>query len=1196
MKTKKIKLGRVGLVPKGAYSPDATYGRMHVVTYKNTTYWSKQEGNTGHEPLGEDEWWGILVDGQAAYAGAYNANEAAVRANKAAKEAERTNSAVWGAERERESAETERNQAEEQRKAQAQSMAEAEQSRADAEQGRVEAESQRVEAEERRASEETLRAAAEDTRKSDEADRIAGETSREQQEDSRVAAEQTRDADEAQRKIDETKRAGAETKRADAEDARKEAETGRVSAETERAAAETARAKAETARADAETKRAAAETKRETDFSAKVEEVDTAVTNAKTATAEAEKVDATITEANVFEVTGRDGVKKSLGLVGQAEAATIKTDLKKLEESNTVTYNVADKVIDLPSDFGIIKQKYLHVENRVNTNENAQLYCIYINKPCKISASNLANMQDGYSTRCWAAYSEREINNEYLVSELSDSSGSPRRTGVSCELDIPNTVKMICFSSVLSEGKPIINFTAAVTNDELTSKIEGTETEINDKITKNYTYSGSSLADIVQACYYRLGIGPRDSHIQGYLYYPRKGVSVSIRNITSNGNACPAIVCFKEKIEITPDVSANYTNYAVEGWNTLAIVNNTRSYENLTFPEEVKMIYIYSPKYNNLEIIEHVGVMEEIASAKEEVTSVKEPSILTSTDNVVTNGYDFDEQPIIAKFFADRITHRNKYIDANSRKVYWSLNNGNDDNDGLTESTAVKSYSKVSTLLSNGSELYIERGSVITELCKFYYQGLLIDTYGSEVLDNPIFDNFALTDSSEWKQVEGYEHIYKLTRHLEASGANINSVQVAVDGHNIADIYSAIFNGGTYPVVSNCTISSKSDALTRLSEHVNEAWCSCYEGGYSWEEGDYDIYISLSDSPSEHKIEVINHVVRCLIEFGDYCDIRHVNTRGSAGKDGWNIAGNTYMEDCHIYDHCHHGFLQGPNGGIMRMYNCSAEAPRGAIGYQFHIFAAAQKNINNKTDMFIDCKSVSKGMYGSCISGHGSTSMSSGLDVYVINCEANGNSLFIGDTSLMKHLYVKGCRVNEIITIGSCASDATIFSDIKGTITLKNRSSIFTYPGNLRASNLVLRCKSLNGISGIFYKIDDTSFNDINSCSLRDCKFSIDKIARDSINPAQSYNIFRGYKGANFTNCLFVVTVQGAQDNDESLYYPINKDYGVHNFDHCLFFGTKDNSTSSVETNKFLKIADIPKIEYIFNRLYTDNGVLKLFE
>lgn len=333
METKKINLGRVGLVPKGAYSPDVTYGRLHVVTYKNTTYWSKQEGNTGHEPNGEGEWWGILVDGQAAYAGAADAKRATERANTAAERAEQTNTAVKTAEQERASAEEERKSAETQRKEQAQSMAEAEQTRTDAEQRRVEAETQRVEAEKRRASEETLRAAAEDTRKSDEADRIAGEVSREQQEESRVAAEQTRDAQETQRKIDETKRTNAETKRADAENTRKRMEADRENAETDRAAAETARAKAETARADAETKRAAAETKRESDFSAKVTEVDTAVANAKTATSEAEKVDATITEANVFEVTGRDGVKKSLGLVEQAEASEMKKDVVRIKES-----------------------------------------------------------------------------------------------------------------------------------------------------------------------------------------------------------------------------------------------------------------------------------------------------------------------------------------------------------------------------------------------------------------------------------------------------------------------------------------------------------------------------------------------------------------------------------------------------------------------------------------------------------------------------------------------------------------------------------------------------------------------------------------------------------------------------------------------------------------------------------------------
>lgn len=247
------------------------------------------------------------------------ATTAAERANTAAERAEQTNSAVKNAEQERVVAEQERKAAEEQRKSQMQSNAQAEQARADAEQ-------HRVEAEKRRASAETMRAAAEETRKKDEADRRAGETSREKQEVSRVIAEQTRDEQETRRKANEAQRA-------DAENTRKRMEADRANAETERVAAEKARAAAETARADAETKRAAAETKRETDFSVKVAEVDTAVKNAKTATSEAEKVDATITAANVLEVTGRDGVKKSLELVEQAEASEMKADVARIKES-----------------------------------------------------------------------------------------------------------------------------------------------------------------------------------------------------------------------------------------------------------------------------------------------------------------------------------------------------------------------------------------------------------------------------------------------------------------------------------------------------------------------------------------------------------------------------------------------------------------------------------------------------------------------------------------------------------------------------------------------------------------------------------------------------------------------------------------------------------------------------------------------
>lgn len=1230
MKTKKINLGRVGLVPKGAYSPDATYGRMHVVTYKNTTYWSKQEGNTGHEPLGEDEWWGILVDGQAAYAGAFNANEATVRANTAAEKAEHTNAAVETAEQERRSAETERDKAEEQRKAQAQSMAEAEQARADAEQSRVEAETQRVEAEERRASEETLRAAAEDTRKSDEADRIAGETSREQQEDSRVAAEQTRDAQETQRKIDETKRAGAETKRADAEDARKEAETGRASAETGRAAAETARSKAETARVDAESKRAAAETKRETDFSAKVEEVNTAVTNANTATAGAEKVDATITDANVFEVTGRDGVKKSLELVGQAEAATIKTELtgkfdkasvvqelgdaedkvisqkvvsaelSDLHNNSNITFNAVDKIIELPTSYGVLKKQYLHASNIEYTNNAARLYCVYIDGACKISASNLSNMQDGYNTRCWAAYSEREINGAYLVSEFSDPSTASRRKGVSCELDIPETVKMVCFSS-LADTIPSIKVTKMLKAAQLDESIESNTEAINRVTTTDNIYSGADLVKVLTPSNYRLNVSNPSNGTVSYLYYPKEDIDISIKNAKGNGNSNPVIVFFKDVFELNSDTSVNWKEHVFEDYIGIDVPNYTFNLKRYSIPKGVKMIYFYSPVNNSLEFIEHKNILlapdvsilkSDVSTLKSDVSTLKEFPIYMNTE-IVDTEYDFDEQSVIAKFFADRLTHRKKYINSNSRKVYWSPNNGNDSNDGLTESTAVKTYEKANSLLSDGSELYIERGSVITELCKFNYNGLLIDVYGSESFDNPIFDNFIETKASEWSKVEGYDHIYKMTKHLEASGDNINFVQVAVDGHNISNIHSVYYANytGVRPSVSNWNITTLEEAMNRLSNNLNEAWCSCYEGEYSFEEGNYDIYISLPDEPSNHKIEVTNHMARCLIEWhGWNNDIRHINTRGSSGKDGWQIFNYTYMEDCHIYDFCHHGFLQ--MSGIMRMYNCSAEAPKGAIGYFFHNFCTQQNHINNVVDMFINCTAISYGQEGSCYSGHGSSSSTAGKDSYIINAYAFGVNQFLGDPTLIRNLYVKNCRVENIASIGKCASNLTIINNIHGTLNQPSHGNVFNAPiRNLRAKNVVLKINSEDGVSGILY---DTQKDIIaQNCFIKDSKFYITKTKLSETNPPQSHFIFRGVGGGNFLRCVFIDKFNGAEQANEKLSF--TPDISP-SFEQCLFFGVKDNRTSQLGDNQFLEIGDIDNTKYFSNLQYIDNGMLKMFK
>ena len=108
----------------------------------------------------------------------------------------------------------------------------------------------------------------------------------------------------------------AEAQRVSAEKERVDAEITRKQAETDRAAAEDARVEAEQSRVDAETKR-------ENDFT-------TAIKAAETATTGAEKVDATLTEGNVFEVTGRTGVKKTLDMSGLVSA---QSDVARIQES-----------------------------------------------------------------------------------------------------------------------------------------------------------------------------------------------------------------------------------------------------------------------------------------------------------------------------------------------------------------------------------------------------------------------------------------------------------------------------------------------------------------------------------------------------------------------------------------------------------------------------------------------------------------------------------------------------------------------------------------------------------------------------------------------------------------------------------------------------------------------------------------------
>lgn len=386
MEKRYLDMGSVGMHPKGAYDKSVTYSKLQLVTYRNNTYLSKQDGNIGHEPVSEDEWWSLIVDAQTAYDGATSATAAAKRANDAADNAERINAEVQEAEdqriaseQDRTTAETardnaeqarqgdeadrirdekEREAAETSRKAAEKLRDTAENDRNDAEQERRQHEDGRADAEGKRDTAETLRKQAETGRDNAETERTTAEQTRKDSEASRVAAEQERTASEQTRQENETARVTAETERGNKETERIASETERKSAEQERKTAETGREDAEAERVLAETSRQSAEAKREQaakdNKDANDAAVDaalaaadtadtatgkanTAATNADMATANANaaadaasKVNAVLGDDNVLKVTDRTGAEKSLELVSQAAA----TEMAKKVEQN----------------------------------------------------------------------------------------------------------------------------------------------------------------------------------------------------------------------------------------------------------------------------------------------------------------------------------------------------------------------------------------------------------------------------------------------------------------------------------------------------------------------------------------------------------------------------------------------------------------------------------------------------------------------------------------------------------------------------------------------------------------------------------------------------------------------------------------------------------------------------------------------
>lgn len=326
METKKINLGRVGLVPKGAYSPDVTYGRLHVVTYRNTTYCSKQEGNTGHEPVGEDEWWSVLVDGQAAYDASEAAQTAAQTATTAADNA---NTQALAAQQ----SATRANTASDKLNAALGKVTEAtNNANGIAESAMTAATRAQTAAEHGESMNKLMYTNLAELEKTTTAFNELNATATAAEKE-RTKAEKGRSEAEQGRETAETQRTEAESTRSTAETERKNDEKLRADAEARRIADEKQRKKAEQGRAE-KTSQALDAVKTATDAALDAaRSAQTAASNAEQSATAANNVNATLTEEGILTITNREGHEASINIGEGEKVKELVTSMKRVKES-----------------------------------------------------------------------------------------------------------------------------------------------------------------------------------------------------------------------------------------------------------------------------------------------------------------------------------------------------------------------------------------------------------------------------------------------------------------------------------------------------------------------------------------------------------------------------------------------------------------------------------------------------------------------------------------------------------------------------------------------------------------------------------------------------------------------------------------------------------------------------------------------
>ena len=339
-----------------------------------------------------------------------------------------------------------------------------------------------------------------------------------------------------------------------------------------------------------------------------------------------------------------------------------------------------------------------------------------------------------------------------------------------------------------------------------------------------------------------------------------------------------------------------------------------------------------------------------------------------------------------ARFFNER-----QKVETNiSGNVYYLSDTGNDSNSGLSKDDAFLTANKALSVLADGDTLLIERGCHFRDVTQRITDKNYIKISAYGVGDNPVFEYLSIL--TNWEKVSEYNHIYRCNVHVTKCVAKRGMTQVFVDGKYMNVVYDT-------------NDMEEAEAMEYLDKHPDSSsWCSCGKYSEGWEEQDCYYYVSLSDAPENHEIEANLNFTSGFIGIGNkHFDIRHLCQRGSGYRDGYSAAYNTYFEDCQFLDIAHHGIVFSK----ACFLNCTikSEDPR---GYQYH-FLTDDKLSEDEDLIYVNCKAIMGGVYGSAFSGH--RGGEGGIEIkysnlYIEDCYVEGGSSVIGDTEYVNHLQV----------------------------------------------------------------------------------------------------------------------------------------------------------------------------------------------